>query len=126
MGQGFYTVLAWGVTEQPKMTEDEADALYSALHDAEGVYGRSCYEADKPWRGFIIAENGAGISDDNSPCQLMSYKVLDAERLVAEVERLWPQCFAKCRAAWDVFAKTALDMGLVFPAPRLLLVNDYD
>jgi hypothetical protein len=126
MGQGFYTALGFGCVDAPTMREDQYEKLHGLVTaNRQSVLGRCCYEAEEQWWGFLIAENGAGISDDDN-CDLMSYSCLDAQQLLHEVFTRWPARVEKCQAAWERFREAAAKVGVNFPEGRLILVNDYD
>lgn len=128
MGQGFYTVLAFGcISEFDDEAESEKEYAWVAQVAANHrIQGRRRYEARQHWLGFFIAENGSGVSRDGDGCQLFSYEVLDAAKLVEEVEKRWPKQLAKCKSAYEDLRKTAKKNGVDLPDGRLLLVNDYD
>lgn len=128
MGQGFYTVLAWGCIHEfddGAGGDKEYDWVQSAAKNRH-VQGRRHYEAKQPWYGFFIAENGSGVSDDGDGCELFSYQVFDVATLEAEVKKRWPEQLKKCKAAFDDLRATARKNGIELPDGRLMLVNDYD
>jgi hypothetical protein len=128
MGQGFFTVLAWGAVAEFDDGND-GNNRYDWVQDAakaHGIRGRTAYEARQRWLGFFVAENGSGVSRDGDGCELFSYEVFDVADLGAEVERRWPGQLAKCKAAYEDLRTTAAKHGIELPAGRLMLVNDYD
>lgn len=128
MGQGFYTVLAWGCVHDFD-DGDGGEKKYNWVEGAakaHGVQGRTAYEAKQKWMGFFIAENGSGVSDTGDGCELFSYQVFDVADIQKEVEKRWPAQLAKCKAAFDTLKKTTAAHGVKLPRGRLMLVNDYD
>jgi hypothetical protein len=126
MGQGFYTVVAFGSIQT--FTEEFQDKFVNLLYDIgkkNNVQGRSKYEAKDDWFGFYVADGGSGVGDDGK-CELMSYSVLDASLIPEEVDSRWPEQLKKCKTAYKQLQQAAKKQGVLLGPGKLLLVNDYD
>lgn len=128
MGQGFYTVFAFGAVHD--FDDGQAgEALYHWVDDAakkHGIQGRTRYEAKESWFGFFVAENGSGISRDEDGCELFSYEIFDLSSLASSVRQRWPLQCQKCEDAYETLRETAAKHGVTLPYGRMMLVNDYD
>jgi hypothetical protein len=128
MGQGCYTVIAFGAIYDFDDGNDGGN-LYDWVHQAaeeHGVQGRKRYEARQSWFGFFIAENGAGVSRNGDGCEIFDHEVFDAATLASAARDMWPKQFHKCCDAYDSLVGISKQHGVQLPAGRLLLVNDYD
>ena len=131
MGMGLYTALVFGAIRPDGVLEgNEGEDWYDLLNpdgDAEPIRARSRYEADVDWFGYIVADGGYLLDEDDEtpPKGTFDRTVLGLD-ILAEVKRRWPERLAACQATYERLRQRALALGVDLPEGRVLLVSDFE